>query len=104
MIGRAQPPLFTKAALSRAHPSRKNKIIAAVRRGHQVARFAPLVGVFRLPRDHSVRFSDSAAFVAGSFQGFVGDFRPELFQRRRCGLVRVPFGIIRSPRRLMRFP
>jgi len=40
--------------------------------------FAPLVAGFRTPRDHSVRFPDSAAFVAGSFQAFVGDFRPEL--------------------------
>jgi hypothetical protein len=38
---------------------------------------------FRLPRDHSVRFSDSAALVARSFQGFVGDFSPEFFQLRR---------------------
>jgi hypothetical protein len=60
--------------------------------------------VFRLPRDHSVRFPDSAAFVAGSFQGFIGDFRPKLSQRPRCRLVRVPFGIIRSPRHLIRFP
>ena len=40
--------------------------------------FASLVAGFRTPRDNSVRFSDSAAFIAGSFQAFVGDFRPEL--------------------------
>jgi hypothetical protein len=50
-----------------------------------------------LPRDYSVRFSDSSAFIASSLQRFVGDFRPKLFQLRRCRLVRVPFGIIRSP-------
>lgn len=41
--------------------------------------FAPLVAGFRLPRDYGVRLPDSAAFVAGSPQGFVGNFRPELF-------------------------
>ena len=35
--------------------------------------------VFRLPRDHSVGFPDSTAFVTRSFQGFIGDFRPKLF-------------------------
>ena len=50
------------------------------------------------PRNHSVRFPDRATFVAGSCQAFVGDFRPQLFQRSRCRLVRMPFGIIRSPR------
>jgi hypothetical protein len=53
--------------------------------------------VFRLLRDHSVRFPDSAAFVGGSVQGFIGNFRPKLFQRLSCRLVRVPFGIIRTP-------
>jgi hypothetical protein len=72
------------------------------RRSPRATRSA-LAGV-RLPRDHSVRFPDSAAFVASSFQGFVGDFRPELFQRRRCRLMRVPFGIIRRPRHLIRLP
>jgi hypothetical protein len=55
----------------------------------------PLLTGFGPPRDHSVRFPDSAAFVAGSFQAFVGDFCPELLQLRRCRLVRVPFGVIR---------
>jgi hypothetical protein len=49
------------------------------------------------PRDHSVRFPDSAPFVAGSFQAFVGDFRPQLFQRPRGRFVRMPFGVTRSP-------
>lgn len=62
--------------------------------GHQ----APLVAGFRLSPDHSVRFPDSAAFVAGSFQAFVGDFRPEFFELPRGRLVCVPFGVIRSPR------
>lgn len=62
----------------------------------------PLVAGLRLPRDHSVRFSYGAAFVAGSFQGFVCDFCPKLFQLRRCRLVRVPRGIIRCPRHLSR--
>jgi hypothetical protein len=61
----------------------------------QAARFSALIAG---PRDHSVRFPNSAAFVAGSLQGIVGDFRPKLFQRPRSRLVRVPFGIIRSPR------
>ena len=69
------------------------------RMAHQVTgapstRFAPLVAGFRLPRDHSVRFPDSAAFVASSFQAFVGDFRPELLECRCCRLVRVTFGIV----------
>ena len=65
---------------------------------------APLVVGFRLPCDHSVRFADSAAFVAGLFQAVIGDFRPELFQRPRCRLVRVPFGVIRCPRHLTKLP
>ena len=59
---------------------------------------------FRLTRDHSVRFPDRAPFVTGSLQAFVGDFRPKLFQRPRRGLVRVPFGVIRSPRHLLSVP
>jgi hypothetical protein len=55
-----------------------------------------LIAGLGLPRDYSVRFPNGAAFVAGSLSGVVGDFRPELFPR--CRLVRVPFGIIRSPR------
>lgn len=31
-----------------------------------------------LPRDHGVRFPDRAAFIAGSLQAFIGDFRPKL--------------------------
>jgi hypothetical protein len=34
---------------------------------------------FRLPRDYDIRLPDSAAFIAGAFQAFVGDFRPKLF-------------------------
>jgi len=59
-----------------------------------------LVGVFRLPRDDGVRFPDRAAFIGGSFQAFVCDLRPKLLQRPRCRLVRMPFGVIRSPRHL----
>jgi len=55
-----------------------------------------------LPCDDGIRFPDRAAFVAGSLQAFVGDFRPNLFQRPRCRLVRMPFGVIRSPRHLSR--
>jgi len=55
----------------------------------------PLLTGFGPPRNHSVRFPNSAAFVAGSFQAFVGDFCPELLQLPRCRLVRVPFGVIR---------
>ena len=46
-----------------------------------------------LPCYHRVRFPDSAAFVAGSLQTFVGDFRPEHFQSPGCRLVRVSFGV-----------
>jgi hypothetical protein len=53
---------------------------------------------FSLPRDHSVCFSDGATFVAGSFQAFVGDFRPKLFKHARRRFVRVPFGVIWCPR------
>jgi len=52
------------------------------------------VGIL-LPCDHRVGFPDSAAFVAGSFQAFVGDFCPEFLQLPRYCLVRVPFGVIR---------
>ncbi len=58
--------------------------------------------VFCVPRDHGVRFPDRAAFVASSFEAFVGDFCPKLFQRSRCRLVRMPFGVVRSPRHLSR--
>ena len=51
-----------------------------------------------LPCYHRVRFPDSAAFVAGSLQTFVGDFRPEHFQSPGCRLVRVPFSVVGSPR------
>jgi hypothetical protein len=53
----------------------------------------PLFAGSRLPRDDGVRFPDSSAFVTSSFQAFIGDFRPKFFQRRRCRLVGVPFGI-----------
>ena len=55
------------------------------------ARFLP-------PCYHRVRFPDSTAFVAGSLQTFVGDFRPEHFQSPGCRLVRVRFSVIRYPR------
>src|SRR6516164_2252512 len=51
----------------------------------------------RLPSDHGVRLPDGATLVAGSFQTFIGNFRPELFQFRRCLLAGVPFSIIFSP-------
>jgi hypothetical protein len=63
-----------------------------------------LMPVSRLSGDHGVRFPNGAAFVAGSFQGFVGDFRPEFFQRWCFRLVRVPFGFIRGPWHLIRLP
>jgi len=59
-----------------------------------------VLAVFCLPRDHGVCFSDHATFVAGSFEAFVGDFCPKLFQRPRCCFVRMPFGVVRSPRHL----
>ena len=43
-----------------------------------------LVAGFCLPRDHGFRFPDRATFVAGSFQAFVGEFRPKLLQLPRC--------------------
>jgi hypothetical protein len=52
----------------------------------------------RLPSNHGVRFPDGATLVAGSIQTFIGDFRPKLFQRRRCSFVRMLFGIVVSPR------
>jgi hypothetical protein len=59
--------------------------------------FALLRASFRLPRDYGIRLPDSAAFIAGSFQAFVGDLRPKLFQRPGRRLMRVPFGVISSP-------
>jgi hypothetical protein len=41
----------------------------------------PELAVFELSRDHRVRFSDSAAFVTGFFQAFVGNLRSKRFQR-----------------------
>ena len=72
--------------------------------GESLSVFAPLPASFSLPRDHSVCFPDGATFVAGSFQAFVGDFRPELFERARRRFVRVPFGVIRCPRHLTTLP
>ena len=57
---------------------------------------------FCLPGDHSICFPDGAAFIAGSFQTFIGDFRPELLQLCGCRFVGVPFSIIRSPWHLER--
>lgn len=56
------------------------------------------LALFRQPSDDRVRFADGAAFVAESVQGFVGDFGPKLLQRRRRRFVRVPLGVVRSPR------
>jgi hypothetical protein len=53
---------------------------------------------FCLSADHSVRFPNSTTLIAGSFQAFISNFRPELFQLRRVRFVRVSFSIIRSPR------
>jgi len=59
-----------------------------------------LVVPFRLPGDDGVRFPDRAAFIAGSFQTFVCDLRPKLLKGRGGRLVRMPFGLVRSPRHL----
>jgi len=50
-----------------------------------------------LSSNHSVRLPDGATLVASPFQAFIGNFRPELFQLRRCRFVGVPFCIIRGP-------
>jgi hypothetical protein len=63
-----------------------------------------LAACFSLPRHHSVCFPDGAAFIAGSFQAFIGDFHPKLFKRSRRRLVGVPFGVIRCPRHLTALP
>jgi hypothetical protein len=34
---------------------------------------------FCLSADHSVRFPNSTTLIAGSFQAFISNFRPELF-------------------------
>jgi hypothetical protein len=36
-----------------------------------------------MARDHGVRFSNGAPFVASPFQAFIGDSRPKFFQGRR---------------------
>src|SRR5438874_13118290 len=59
---------------------------------------ASLAAGFCLSCDNGVRFPDCATLVAGSFKGFVGDLRPKLLQRPRGRLVRMPFGVVRSPR------
>jgi hypothetical protein len=61
---------------------------------------------FHLPSDYDIRFPDRAAFVACSFQAFIGNFRPELLRLPRCRLMlmRAPFSVFRSPRHLTKFP
>jgi hypothetical protein len=50
-----------------------------------------------LSRNHSVGLPDGATLITVPFQAFIGHFRPELFQLRRCRLVSVTFRIISSP-------
>ena len=50
-----------------------------------------------LSSNNSVRFPNGATLITVPFQAFIGDFRPELFQVRRCGLVSVLFRIISTP-------
>ncbi len=65
--------------------------------GHdEGARSSSITGL-RLSRDYSIRFSDCATFVSGPFQAFVSDFCPEYFHRPRNRLVRMPFGVSRTP-------
>lgn len=59
---------------------------------------------FCLPCDDGVRFPDRAALVGGSIQAFFRDFRPKLLYRPRCRFVRMPFGVIRGPRRFSQAP
>ena len=96
VLGGAPRANLTQADLNRAHTAWK-QVNRRRGRARQTAKFSTLIPGRRPPRDHGVGFPDGAAFVAGSFQGFVGDFRPEFFERPRCRLVRVPFGIIRCP-------
>ncbi len=53
--------------------------------------------VFGSLGDYRVRLSDSAALVASFFQAFIGDFRPQILQRRGACLVRVFFRVVRCP-------
>ena len=50
---------------------------------HKKAKFLTTEAGFLLPRDHRVRFPDSATFVAGSLQTLVGDFRPRALLKPR---------------------
>ncbi len=53
-----------------------------------------LAAGIRLSRHHRIGFPDRATFIAGAFQGIVGDLGPQLLKRRGCRFVSVPFGII----------
>jgi len=76
--------------LIRSHGSKMSAVLCA---------FDLLAG-FCLSAHYSIRFPNGATLIAGSFQAFIGNFRPELFQLRRVRFTRVPISIIRSPRHL----
>ena len=105
-ITRSENPLAhcenpTSPRLRRAKlRTRTNPLVAGVSAGEE----SWLVSAFRLPRDDGVRFPDRAAFIAGSFQAFVCDLRPKLLQRPRRRFVRMPFGVVRSPRHVTSLP
>jgi hypothetical protein len=92
---RNQGQMVSEVSLAHLSPLKRENINLT---GGYTGEDSWLVGAFRLPRDDGVRFPDRAAFIAGSFQAFVCDLRPKLLQRPRCRLVRMPFGVVRSPR------
>jgi hypothetical protein len=97
IVGYLKVARAAKGVVSRLSPIRSRRNPGSPAWGRP-PRSAPL----RLSRDHGIRFPNAAAFVAGSFQAFVGNFSPELLQLPRCRLVRMPFGVVRSPRHLTR--
>lgn len=85
----------------RVHWRRSQRFTAVIVVTRQIRGNArPALTGLCLSADHSVRFPDGTALVGRSFQGFIGNFRPQLLQCRRCRLMRVPFSIVRSPRHI----
>lgn len=96
-------------AASNLYPKARTSVSSTsvtVGEANPLARFAeprsksnlrPGFSLVSLPGNYGICFSDGATFVACSFQRFVSNFRPKLFQFRGSRLARVPFSVIRSP-------
>jgi hypothetical protein len=102
LLGRFLDPGGDRSARSSCAASvrrRSQRFTAVIVVTRQICSSAALTG-FCLSADHSVRFPDGTALVGRSFQGFIGNVRPQLLQCRRCRLMRVPFSVVRCPRHM----